>query len=336
MGSAALAQNAGSLWEGSAIAWIESHQGLEKHPKTIRLMAAMSWDLDVTLGKLHRFWWWCVDCAPDGDLRKYSNDVMAAAVGLPFSVGMRFVEAMVDAGGRGEDGNVLPGFLERKPYFRIHEWWEYFGPFLQVKFKKNPEKWRRIRSLYAEPSPNQADNGGGNGSNNGGGNGGGNGGKGEPLAPSPQTPLPNQDLNLNLPLHDSGSEAFESAVVEIPTKAQTPQARLVELFKVGYEKALPGQTFKDDRSHYVIASKLIERFGLPAVIDKARTLYIACNKKNRFFTVEDGFAAFTPNTLSTHWNRLVATAGKKTPEDETREELKRQEDLRERINRAAR
>jgi hypothetical protein len=51
------------------LAWIESHQTLEKHPKTLDLMNATGWDLDTCLGKLHRFWYWCVDYAEDGDLR---------------------------------------------------------------------------------------------------------------------------------------------------------------------------------------------------------------------------------------------------------------------------
>lgn len=39
------------------MAWIESHQQLERHPKTHELMGLMGWDLDATIGKRMRGWW---------------------------------------------------------------------------------------------------------------------------------------------------------------------------------------------------------------------------------------------------------------------------------------
>jgi len=101
-------------------------------------MACMGWDVDTTLGKLHRFWWWCVDYAEDGDLRKHNDDRLGAAVGvLPGEPAKRFVEAMVKA-----------CWLDRKPYFRVHDWWDYIGKFLQIKYKHSPEKWQHVRDLY--------------------------------------------------------------------------------------------------------------------------------------------------------------------------------------------
>lgn len=119
------------------MAWIVSHQAVERHPKTLRLMDAMGWDLDTTVGKLHRFWWWCVDYAEDGDLRKHNDGSLGGAVGLNGDKAKLFVQSMVEA-----------CLLDREPYFRVHDWWEYFGPFLLAKYKRSPDKWMRVRKLY--------------------------------------------------------------------------------------------------------------------------------------------------------------------------------------------
>jgi hypothetical protein len=121
------------------MAWIESHQNLLHHPKVLDLMNLMEWDADVTLGKLHRFWWWCMDYAPDGDLRRHTASILAAAVGVPRKKANQFVNAMIQA-----------RWLEKEPYFRVHDWWEYAGPFLQTKHKRHPETWQLIKDLYGK------------------------------------------------------------------------------------------------------------------------------------------------------------------------------------------
>jgi hypothetical protein len=119
------------------MAWIESHQQLLSHPKTLNLMNLMSWDIDTTIGKLQRFWWWCIDYAPDGDLRRYNALNLGAAVGLSRKKADQFVSAMIDS-----------GWLDTEPYFRVHDWWAYAGPFLQSKHKRHPVVWQRVRDLY--------------------------------------------------------------------------------------------------------------------------------------------------------------------------------------------
>jgi len=119
--------------------WIESHQELERHPKTLDLMNQMGWDLDTTIGKLHRFWWWCVDYAEDGDLRKHNDSRLSAAVGVLPGDSKRFIEAMVQS-----------GWIDREPYFRVHDWWHYFGEFLKSKYKNYPKKWQAVKKLYSQ------------------------------------------------------------------------------------------------------------------------------------------------------------------------------------------
>lgn len=312
------------------MAWFAVHQELVDHPKTLRLMAVMGWDIDITLGKLLRFWSWCMTHAPDGDLRRFANEILAAAVNVPMTDATKFVDAMTDAGGKDQGGNALPGFLERDPYFRVHDWWGYFGPFLQAKFKKYPEKWRRVRDLYDLPVSPPAGNGERNGANN-------SSNTGERVsdpAPSPQTPLPNQDLNIDLPLQDRGFAQSESGVVEIVSKTKTPQVEIVERWKQAYEAAVPGEQFNATKESYIIAARLINGHGFEAVIQKAKTLHTLCRLKSAWYTA-DGFASFTLETLSKHWNRIIHAAHRQTPEDEDRAELKRQEELRARTNRAA-
>lgn len=127
------------------MAWIESHQELERHPKVHDLMSLMNWSLDETIGKLHRFWWWCVDYAENGDLRKHNDARLASAVGLNGDDGKKFVEAMVQS-----------RWIDRNPYFRVHDWWDYVGRFLQSRYKHYPKKWKEIRKLYLNGSMNSS------------------------------------------------------------------------------------------------------------------------------------------------------------------------------------
>lgn len=120
------------------MAWISSHQGILNHPKTLDLMEIMGWDVDMCIAKLHRLWWWCVDYAEDGDLRKHNDDRIARAVGLN---GGNEARTFVD-------GLVKAGWLDREPYFRVHDWWEHIGKYMNGKYSKTPEKWERIRDLY--------------------------------------------------------------------------------------------------------------------------------------------------------------------------------------------
>ena len=120
------------------MAWIKSDQALRQHPKVADLMASMNWSMDTTLAKLHRFWWWCVDYAEDGDLRKHNENRIAASIGLqPGEPAKRFVAAMIAA-----------KWIDQEPYLRVHDWWEHVGPWLQSKYRRSPEKWQGVRDAY--------------------------------------------------------------------------------------------------------------------------------------------------------------------------------------------
>jgi hypothetical protein len=120
------------------MAWIESHQTLLNHPKTLDLMRFMEWDKATTVGKLHMFWWWCLDYAPDGDLTKHPSQRIAQAVEVQDHE--KFMNAMIES-----------GYIDTEPYLRVHEWWDYIGLFLQRRYgKKNEKKWKEVQELYSD------------------------------------------------------------------------------------------------------------------------------------------------------------------------------------------
>lgn len=119
------------------MAWIESHQSLLNHPKRLDLSNLMQWSVPETIGRLNMFWWWCLDYAADGDLRKHNDGRIAGAMGVAIDDSKRLVEAMVQA-----------CWLEREPYFRVRSWWDYVGRFLQTKYRQREGEWRKIKELY--------------------------------------------------------------------------------------------------------------------------------------------------------------------------------------------
>lgn len=120
------------------MAWIESHTDLEDHPKRKRVSSLMGWDKHTTIGRLHCFWWWCLRYAEDGDLRKFNDIELGESVGLNGDDCKKFVDIMVQA-----------GFLEREPFFRIHDWIGRVKGYLVSKYHtSNPKKLKSIVGKY--------------------------------------------------------------------------------------------------------------------------------------------------------------------------------------------
>ncbi len=136
------------------MAWIESHQSIEKHPKVIQLGRSMEWSLDETIGRLHRFWWWCLEYAPTGDLRSVDPVMMANGIGLMGDFADRFATSML----RVHLICPLPPSRARRRtrpdmtnlvMFRIHDWIEHAGRYLRdSKFKRSPDKYAEVVALY--------------------------------------------------------------------------------------------------------------------------------------------------------------------------------------------
>jgi hypothetical protein len=117
--------------------WIQCNDEMFDHPKVMKLTEQLGISRnDVIAGLLH-FWCWCLKYAPDGDLRKFTPSAIAAAFWYPISEGDQLVNAMIEC-----------HWLEVTPYFRVHDWWQYQGLYLQGRYKRRPGAWKRIRELY--------------------------------------------------------------------------------------------------------------------------------------------------------------------------------------------
>ena len=117
------------------MAWIESHQALGHHPKTLTLGVTLRCGVPTAVGYLHLLWWWALDYAPDGLIRADTQKAAARACywhGAP----ARFWDALRTA-----------GFveLETDGSLRIHDWREYAGRLLERR-QKNAERMRSVRS----------------------------------------------------------------------------------------------------------------------------------------------------------------------------------------------
>jgi hypothetical protein len=115
--------------------WIRSDSNLPRHPKILCLKTLLGVDLEVVIGRLHFLWWWCLDYALDGDLSKHDPKVIESSCRIP-------LKTLYKA-----------GFVDSQPYRRIHGWWELQGNYLQLRFKDQPDKWKRIKEMYENDLP---------------------------------------------------------------------------------------------------------------------------------------------------------------------------------------
>jgi hypothetical protein len=118
------------------MAWIESHQALGHHPKTVTLAGALGCSLPAAVGHLQYLWWWALDYAQDGLVRSASRTVVARACewhGKP----EKFWSGLLEAGFVEVSDEPSPGTV------RIHDWRDYAGRLLE-KRKKDAERKRAL------------------------------------------------------------------------------------------------------------------------------------------------------------------------------------------------
>jgi DnaD/phage-associated family protein len=103
------------------MAWIESHQSLSRHRKTMRVVALLKVDRHRLIGHLHELWWWALDSAtPDGLLAGGTAEEIALGAGWPEKDAERFLDALVTA-----------GFVDLSPSGPVlHNWYQYAGKLL--------------------------------------------------------------------------------------------------------------------------------------------------------------------------------------------------------------
>jgi DnaD/phage-associated family protein len=114
------------------MAWIESHQSLGTHRKTMVLTRLLKIDDVRAVGHLHFLWWWALDNAPDGMLQGLDIQDIATAAHWTKNA-ENFVESM-----------ILSGFFEENP-LRLHDWDDYAGKLINQR-KANTERVRKYRN----------------------------------------------------------------------------------------------------------------------------------------------------------------------------------------------
>jgi len=100
------------------MAWIESHQSLGHHRKTLQAASTLHVDRHKLIGHLQVLWWWGLDNADtNGKLGRVSARALAEAAEWPAKDSDRFVQALTTA-----------GFLEASEEgFSLHDWYDYAG-----------------------------------------------------------------------------------------------------------------------------------------------------------------------------------------------------------------
>lgn len=116
------------------MAWIESHTVLMRHRKLIGIAGELKIRRSHALGHLHALWHTAIEQQENGDLSTWTDAMIA------------------DAADFNGDPKRLVQALKRQKWIekdrRLHDWWDYAGPFLRSKYKRNPEKWEQIRNRY--------------------------------------------------------------------------------------------------------------------------------------------------------------------------------------------
>lgn len=116
------------------MAWIESHTVLLRHRKTVSFALDLGIKPVVAVGHLTVLWHAALEQAEDGDLTNWGDNFIAAAAQWDGD-GDKFCKAL-------RDNKWLDGHL-------IHDWWDYAGKFLTIKYRKNNlPKLNYIRNLY--------------------------------------------------------------------------------------------------------------------------------------------------------------------------------------------
>ncbi|MDU4696414.1 MAG: hypothetical protein E6Y08_11400 [Paenibacillus sp.] len=102
------------------MAWIESHQGTDRHPKTRKFCRRLGLSVPAAVGHLHMFWWWAMDFADDGDISKFEPEDIADAMEYDGD-SEALLTAMIDA-----------GFIDQTETGRvIHDWYDYAGKLIE-------------------------------------------------------------------------------------------------------------------------------------------------------------------------------------------------------------
>jgi hypothetical protein len=128
------------------LAWIEVHQTLPNHRKTIEAAAILDISPVQMIGHLICLWLWALDNAPDGVMytsRNALRNKMVANVSQWDGDPDAFVDALVESGFLNELDDAL----------ELHDWYDYAGKLMETR-KANRERQRRYRESKKQQETN--------------------------------------------------------------------------------------------------------------------------------------------------------------------------------------
>jgi len=124
--------------------WLQSHQEIRSHPKTVKAARMLGVDLPTMIGHLHLLWWWALDHAGDGDLSKFDHEDIAMGAHYLGNADA-FVKALKGCGPKGR-----PGFLTES--YLLHDWNEYGGKYARrVEIAKQAADARWSKNTKEQP-----------------------------------------------------------------------------------------------------------------------------------------------------------------------------------------
>ena len=129
--------------------WIELHQEMPRHPKTLALAQNLKISRREAVGLLIDLWTWGLNCADEtGHLRGITNEGIAMAMDWPGRQAVKLVNALVDCGWiDGENGSYC-----------LHDWADYTSRLSDKRKDAERKREARKRAKQVDKSPENPQN----------------------------------------------------------------------------------------------------------------------------------------------------------------------------------
>lgn len=129
--------------------WIELHQEMPRHPKTLALAQVLKISRREAVGLLIDLWTWGLNCADEtGHLRGITNEGIAMAMDWPGRQAAKLVNALVDCGWiDGENGSYC-----------LHDWADYTSRLSDKRKDAERKREARKRAKLEDKSPENPQN----------------------------------------------------------------------------------------------------------------------------------------------------------------------------------
>lgn len=129
--------------------WIELHQEMPRHPKTLALAQTLKISRREAVGLLIDLWTWGLNCADEtGHLRGITNEGIAMALDWSGRQAAKLVNALVGCGWiDGENGN-----------YSLHDWVDYTSRLSDKRKDAERKREARKRAKQTDESPENPQN----------------------------------------------------------------------------------------------------------------------------------------------------------------------------------